>query len=128
MKKLVIYLIILLNLVSEGVKSQNDECKKTFVSTIGATGIDEANQFIGYQDGFLVSGTTNSKFVLMFLSENGKINWTYELDIFQNLTERATNMTLDGENLVVVGNSELSNGVIQNFILKFNIQSKISFG
>ena len=124
MKKLVIYLIILLNLVSEGVKSQNDECKKSFVSTIGATGIDEANQFIGYQDGFLVSGTTNSKFVLMFLSENGKINWTYELDIFQNLTERATNMTLDGENLVVVGNSELSNGVIQNFILKFNIQSK----
>ncbi len=121
MKKFILFIFLSISIFPLNLKSQIIDCKKSFVTTLGSEQIDEANQFLSYQDGFLVSGTSNSKFILVHLKENGEINWSYEMDIFVGLTERATNMLLDGENLVIVGNSDVSNGVVQNFILKFSL-------
>ena len=121
MKKIFLFIVISNCIFSLNLNSQILDCKKSFVTTIGSGQIDEANQFLSYQEGFLVSGTSNSKFILMHIEENGEINWSYEMDIFEGKTERATNMLLDGENVVIAGNSDVTNGVVQNFILKFNL-------
>ncbi|MBK8628520.1 MAG: hypothetical protein IPN86_24105 [Saprospiraceae bacterium] len=124
MKRSIFYVVTFLSLFSINLFSQDAECKKSFVQTIGSAGIDEANQFISYDNGFLVSGTANTKYFIMHLTENGEILWNYEIDIFPGVTEKATSMVLDGQNLVVVGNSAAQNGSIFNFVLKFDISNK----
>ena len=119
-----LFILIVLALISANVNSQNGKCKESLVMTIASARNDEANQFIRYNNGFIICGSYDSRFIVMFMTEDGEINWSYELDIFPNLKERATNVIIDGDDMVVVGVSDAQNSVFKNFVLKFSITSK----
>ncbi|MBK8817707.1 MAG: hypothetical protein IPN49_00925 [Saprospiraceae bacterium] len=63
-------------------------------------------------------------FIVMFMTEDGEINWSYELDIFPNLKERATNVIIDADDMEEGWCFlDAQNSVLRILVLKFSTKT-----
>lgn len=62
---------------------------------------------------------------MIHISEEGDVIWKTEYNMFSGEVEIVQDILLDGEYLVIVGNSEVNNQSIKNFIFRININNRV---